>query len=180
MLKIGGGYMQNKTFAKRLQKCFRAVDFPWLYSRRLPAATPWKNVLQMFYFTCNQGLTDALFQAVNCCLCPTQTRRVSRFSTGHVICSRDMLRVRPRLAMSLVRRSFAAIQSALEHRSFRLALHACISTTPHVYRDCFTYVFEKHLTTEFPTFLYVSTNEFTSQTQMQNMLPGGLSEFQSY
>ena len=27
-LKIEGGYMYNKTFAKHVQKCFRAVDFP--------------------------------------------------------------------------------------------------------------------------------------------------------
>ena len=34
---------------KHLQKCFRAVDFPRLCRGR-------KNVVKMFYFTCNHGL----------------------------------------------------------------------------------------------------------------------------
>jgi len=36
---------------KHLQKCFRAVDFP-----RLCRGS--KNVVKMFYFTCNHGLTS--------------------------------------------------------------------------------------------------------------------------
>ena len=35
---------------KHLQKCFRAADFPRLCRGR-------KNVVKMFYFTCNHGLT---------------------------------------------------------------------------------------------------------------------------
>jgi len=44
MLKTGGGYTYNKTFAKRLQKCFRAVDF-------LRLCCGCENAVKMSYFT---------------------------------------------------------------------------------------------------------------------------------
>jgi len=48
---------------KHLQKCFRAVDFP-----RLCQCHGHKNVVEMFYFTCNHGLKDRFSVAVFSCL----------------------------------------------------------------------------------------------------------------